>query len=261
MRKTSAIAVAALITTMSGTAIAADLGGYKDEPAYVAPSHSSWTGAYLGVGFGAGAMVTDINTSVYEGAAGFDFNGIGSQGVFGTVQGGYDFQLPATRWLLGAWIDYDWTNISTKASGYVDAGQYGVTAQASLNVDDVWAVGGRVGFLTSRDTLVYGLVGYTEMNGNVRASAQATANYENRSISRSIEGGTDLSFDGWVVGAGMETRLAGNWFLKGEYRYSQFNTLDFGNRLVNVGVTPDLHTGRAVLTYKLGGAERLDSFK
>jgi outer membrane immunogenic protein len=195
-------------------------------------------------------MVTDINGASNGGFANFDLNGIGSQGVFGTVQGGYDLQFPASRWLIGAWIDYDWTNISSKATANI--GNF-ASAQASLNVDDVWAVGGRLGFLVSHDTLAYGLVGYTQLDGNVRASARVGEN--------GASTGADLSFDGWVVGAGLETRLAGNWFLKGEYRYSQFNTLDFNYNVGTIGVTPDLHTGRAVLSYKLSGAERIDSLK
>lgn len=234
--------------------MAADLGrGYKDDPVAYAPVSRSWTGFYLGGGIGVGAAVHNFDLSIAEGLASGDVNGFGGEGIFGTVQAGVDYQIPASRLVIGAFIDYDWSNVSTDANINVEGFN---VAHAELEVNDQWSVGGRVGFLTSPDTLVYGLVGYTQ--------AYTTGSYSLSDGERTFTGSKDYDFDGWTVGAGLETRLTGNLFLKGEYRYSQlsketlFNvTNNDGRSLLKGDLEPDIHTVRAVLTYKFTGDHAL----
>ncbi len=84
------------------------------------------------------------------------------------------------------------------------------------------------------------------------------------------------TFDGFTIGAGMETRLSMNWGLKLEYCFTQFSGEDLfniqgpidedGEYVIEAGASaelePSLHTGRLVLTYRFNRApEPIESFK
>jgi opacity protein-like surface antigen len=63
----------------------------------------------------------------------------------------------------------------------------------------------------------------------------------------------DRTFSGWFAGAGIDTRLAAsNWFLRLEYRYSQFDseTVARLDEFTTAEVEPHMHTARLTLTYK-----------
>jgi outer membrane immunogenic protein len=171
----------------------------------------TWTGLYIGAGVGGGAVVHALDF----GPATFD--GIGGEGVFGTVILGYDKQVDA-RWVLGIFADYDFSAISTDLV-FVDADH-----------THSWGIGARAGFLSSPTTLWYGTAGYTE------------ARFE-------LNGLGSQTFHGYFLGAGVESQLGGNWSLRGEYRFTQFEGEDIG---FGLEVEPSMHTGRLSLTYKFG---------
>ena len=80
-------------------------------------------------------------------------------------------------------------------------------------------IGGRIGFKVSPTTLIYGKAGYT-----------------NTSIEAAFEDDTDsVEFDtnagGWRLGAGAEFLFGTNMYGKIEYRYSNYETLDFDDDL------------------------------
>lgn len=236
------MAAFAAAVSMSTTAYAADMyskgGSLKDAPAaYDAPR--TWTGFYIGVGVGAGASVTDLSVNVDEyrsvetegGDYGsfelFGLDGIGGEGALGTVQVGYDYQL-SSRFVIGAFADYDFTSISTEVR--VFGGEF----EGDIDLDNMWSIGARAGFLTSPDTMVYALVAYTR------------GEYDLSDL-----GGGDIDVNGWSVGAGIETRLADNWTLKGEYRFTQFDNENlFDGDGISIDAEPSVHTGRVVLSYR-----------
>lgn len=80
-------------------------------------------------------------------------------------------------------------------------------------------LGGRVGVTVTPRTLVYAKAGYT-----------------NTSIDSAFTAGTDsvdfdTSVDGWRLGAGIEQMLGTNAYVKAEYRYSNYNGLQFDDDL------------------------------
>ncbi len=182
-----------------------------------------WTGFYIGAGVGGGAALqtqtlTDIGFGTFS-----DTTGAG--GVLATLTAGYDVRLSQTL-VAGGFIDADISNISNPDFGMM-----------SLPFDHRYSlsIGGRLGFLATPATLWYVAAGYT------RAS-----------FAFAILGNYD--FDGVFVGAGVETRLAGNWSLRGEYRYTQFASEQLLD-LCGCGsfdAEGSMHTGRVVLVYALG---------
>lgn len=229
MQKALIVAIAAFLG-MSTSVYAADLGGsMKDTPVYDAPA-TSWTGLYIGVGIGGGASVTDLGVNVYderdESFELFGLDGIGGEGILGTAQLGYDYQL-SSRLLIGAFVDYDFSGISTEVRFLENS--------TDLDLDHMWTIGARLGLLATPDTLVYALLGYTQ--GEFSAD----------------DFDVNLDVEGWTFGGGIETRLTENWSIKGEYRFTQFDEESFYGV---IDLEPSVHTARAVLSYRFNPFER-----
>jgi outer membrane immunogenic protein len=180
-----------------------------------------WTGFYVGIGGGAGSVVHDLT------AGPLNFDGIGAEGVFGTVMVGYDRML-TSRIVAGVFADYDFvSNVSTDAS----IGPFSL----SLEQKNTWSVGGRVGVLTSPTTLWYGTAGYSHTEFNLKG------------ISFGLP-----DFSGYFLGAGVESQLQGGWGLRAEYRFTQYDSEEI---LPGVSLEPSTHAGRIALTYKWGREE------
>jgi hypothetical protein len=84
------------------------------------------------------------------------FSGGTDWGVMGTVTAGYDYQLPQGI-VIGAFTDFDFTNAYfTATSPDGDSNR--------LREHDAFNVGGRIGYLITRNTLLYADGGYTRGN-------------------------------------------------------------------------------------------------
>ncbi|ADP72094.1 hypothetical protein Rvan_2888 [Rhodomicrobium vannielii ATCC 17100] len=235
-----ATASVAALLAMGGSALAGDLyakGGYKDAPVVVA--EPTWTGFHLGLGVGGAAVNHEIDAGLYDVRSGESksiagIDGISGTGVFGTVEVGYDRQYG--NFVGGIFFNYDFgDDISTDVSllGH---------DLASVKQTDSWTVGGRLGYLVNASTLAYVLGGYTESTFELSVPV---ANFS-----------TDDTFSGWTVGGGLETKLTSSLSLKGEYRYTEFdtNTYKTGPLFCHIGAYADIdtsvQTARLVLSYK-----------
>ncbi len=231
MQKTIVAATLAAVLGMGYAANAADLnagGSLKDAPIY-APQ-TIWTGFYLGVGGGGGAVNHDIKGSITQENLDptFELNGLGGDGGFGTVEVGYDRQFG--RFVAGVFFNYDFTNINTTAS----IGGF----SASYDLDGLWSAGGRFGYLVNPSTLAYVLGAYSQAHFSVSP--------KNPFIG-------DQTYSGLSVGGGLETQLGGNWFVKAEYRFTGLDTQTLFNKGgLKITDDADIHEGRFVLSYKLG---------
>lgn len=127
-----------------------------------------------------------IDDVTYGFGAGFDFD-MGSAVV--GVEGEYMRSEAKT--------DYDTTGFSTYGISNIDAGR------------DLY-LGARVGTKITPRSLAYVKGGYTNAKMDVLATDNTT----------DVE--TDLNLDGWRAGAGVEHQITDTIFVKGEYRYSQY---------------------------------------
>jgi outer membrane immunogenic protein len=276
MTKMKVLAATAAILGMAGSASAADVyeqgGSLKDAP-FVEPA-PTWDSIYVGVGGGVSATTheSDLDGAVFDGTGvGLPifplFDGrsdIGDVSGFGTVQLGFDRQRG--NWVFGLFADYDWMNMDTDIDGStIDLSGTGVPgvglldASFSTEIDNMWSVGGRIGFLTSPNTLLYGLLAYTQ--ADVTAIGDLTLSDGAGGTVASLTNETDLDVNGFTVGAGIETKLAEQVSVKFEYRYTD---LDNGNLTGDGFVVPgvlgvtgsdldleaDIHSVRAVLVYR-----------
>jgi outer membrane immunogenic protein len=229
MFRSSTILAAFLASTALGTGAvqAADL---PLPPAEVVPV-LSWTGFYVGIEGGGGAI--NHETDFFDGGLVIDgFSGEGWQ-LGGVV--GFDWQLPNAPFVLGVLADGHWSNIETEATllGIVNA---------SLESQWGFDVLGRAGWLVTPRALWYVLGGYSheEFEGEVEIPLAG------------FELSDTEDADGWTIGTGIEVRLTDTLSIKGEYRYTQFDSFDF-----DTGGAVDIESSRHValmgVNYKLGG--------
>lgn len=229
-----AAAIAACVAT---PASAADLGGAS----YDAPA--SWRGFYLGLGVGAGAVQNEVSLTTPLAPVSAKVDSFGGDGIFGTVQLGYDFQL-GTRIVAGVFADYDFGD--QKAEVSANLGGTGISA--SLKKKNSWAIGGRVG-VTAGNTLWYVPVGYTQAEIDLSIPGIAGTGFNGYSKNN--------DHSGWFVGAGVETKFD-RLSLKLEYRYSAYDAecLYCEAGLVDVKNEPREHSARMVAAYKFDFGHR-----
>ena len=214
-----AIAAAA---TLSGTAFAA-------EPAPIPPPPVpifTWTGLYVGgqIGYAWGRdPVTWSGISNDDELAGGTFSQT-PQGVIGGAHVGYNLQY--NRWLvLGIEGSVDGTSFSHTLAVpvndvFVDT-PGSIRARSEGNVQG--SVRGRIGIAFDR-ALIYG-------TGGVALAGFNTTIVDTTGFFTGVPG-TNATFSntraGWTAGGGIEYAVTDNWWVRAEYRYSNFgNTTDF----------------------------------
>ncbi|WP_395451358.1 outer membrane protein [Aminobacter sp. UC22_36] len=192
----------------------------------------NWSGIYVGIGGGVGAVERKMEQ---VGAGGtFGLPDFGGDGVFAEATAGYDYMV-SERFLLGAFVDARVGNIGFSIENAVGPGE--VTLEGKYGFD----VAARAGYLLTPNTLGYVLGGYTwqhfELNGT--SFGPSTDNERDR--------------DGYVLGVGLETAIGSNWTLKSEYRYA-----NYGNEAVvsmggtDLEVEPSTHTFHVGANYRFG---------
>lgn len=109
------------------------------------------------------------------------------------------------------------------ASWENDSQQPTVFNLGRVNAEREIYVGGRIGYVTSPDLMLYAKGGYTNQRFGIEGS-DGTTNASQR-----------LDTDGWRIGAGAEYALSNNMYAGLEYRYSNYSEgeVDFE------GTTPD----------------------
>lgn len=277
MTKLKFLAATAAIVGMAGSASAADVyqqgGSMKDVP-YVAPL-PTWDGFYIGVGGGMDVVTHDWDhDGIFDGTgAGFGlfplFDGdsdVGRVSGFGTVQIGFDRQVWGGSWVGGLFADYDWMNLDSDLdNNTVEVGSALIPGigtldgSLSVEVDNMWSIGGRIGYLTSPNTLIYGLLAYTQ--ADVTAFGNLTLFDGAGGVAGSVTDKADIDASGFTVGAGIETKVTENVSLKFEYRFTDLdndtmNGTDFISPTVfavsggELDLDTEIHSVRALLVWR-----------
>jgi outer membrane immunogenic protein len=224
----------------------------------------SWNGVYAGLGLGARATRSDVNThsfsfsEVVEDLTGLatsrPFDGIGFRA---SPYVGYNWQV-APRWVAGIEADAGFADQKTTRAGFVsfafEPGEQG----ASIAVRTTWdaSLRGRFGFLATPATLLYASGGvawqHYEFNSTCISVACTVLGVTPAFINQSA---TKM---GGTVGGGIETALSAHWLARAEYRYADYGrssftvarSSDFGNIVDVFDVALRTHTVNFGLTYK-----------
>lgn len=230
-----------------GSAHAADMyraeGGLKDGPAYIPVN--TWTGFYVGVNGGYGWNNDSDNiTSFIGNYKVFTSKGFDSQGAFGGGQLGYNWQRG--QLVLGVETDLQGSGIEddTRVSPVP-----GFTRHLHQSLDWFGTVRGRVGYAFDR-ALVYATGGfaYGRVDSSVNTSFLGTPIAQ--------FGKNDVE-TGFVVGGGLEYKIAPSWSIKGEYQFIDLGSQKLTGSIADViplhsnDVDNNFHTVRVGVNYHI----------
>jgi outer membrane immunogenic protein len=233
-------------------------GPWADPPAAAA---ASWTGPYLGAGIGVRATTTTANldsaTAPLPGGP-FDLVAAACINKFGTgcflgealngtaflfnPYAGFNWQF-ATRWVAGIEGDFDVANQKTTLAGNFAPGSPGIVGSGT-NANNTFAVAttwdaslrARIGYLVNPSFLIYGAAGPAWMHIEQTSNCDSSVTFVPFIVAGSCTPGlltpagiTDsITKLGFTVAAGGEAKLWwSNWFLRGEYRFTDFGTVRF----------------------------------
>src|SRR6188508_1666275 len=105
--------------TIRGSLVAASLaavaivGTAQAQPRTDLPPYTagpSWTGFYVGGGFGAGGTLRRANANPGNGAATLNNDGLGGSGILASVHGGVDYQM-IPQGVVGLLAEGTWSNM------------------------------------------------------------------------------------------------------------------------------------------------------
>jgi len=249
MRKLVLTATAALI---AGPGMAADLP--VRAPAYKAAPLAavwSWSGLYVGIDGGYGFGNDPFSQTVVQPGgtlASFEKSVVAPKGGFFGGQMGYNWQVGSI--VLGVEGDAQWSGQRDKACGLVCEAAVNAVESTTVEQKLKW-------FATARGRLGWANEGYLlyVTGGGAWAGIDETDTFIDQG--RTFVAGSSRTKSGWAVGAGIETRLWGNWTAKLEYLH-----IDLGSvtSVLPVSSTASIVTDsrirddivRAGINYKFG---------
>jgi opacity protein-like surface antigen len=256
------VSLSALVVT--STLARAD--GYQTR--YVGPPPFSWTGLYLGAHLGGALDTSNISDPFVDpvfGSSRIFGDDVRSAGPFAGIQIGFNHQTGGI--VLG--LEADLSIASLKGTNTCfEPGTFFFGATCEEHTKGFGTLAGRLGVLTgpSGRTLLFAKAG---LAGEEKDFRMAVNNYNatNPPIAGPPNATSGSSFTqfGYVVGAGVEHALTGNWSAKLEYDF-----LGFGSHSVTtpqsgffpistdgrtVGVSQDVHSLRLGLNYRLGASQ------
>ena len=205
------------------------------------PNKGGWSGMYVGASFGMGAgssKTTGQETNrfnaplnsppsdLFIGTVVTNASANLAPGAFADLFIGVNSQL-GERLVVGAQAEGTVGYLSfglkgTKSYAYFDSSgsvlPTGNNASVDQQIHSLWLVSGliRGGWLLNQDTLFYGIGGWTV------AQFYAPAAAFNPRVDSFQNGPISFIGNGPTLGFGIEHKLAANWSLRAEYRYTYF---------------------------------------
>jgi outer membrane immunogenic protein len=199
-----------------GAASAADLA-VKAMP-YAAPVPVfSWTGCYIGVHAGAGAMRDSVGSHGSQMNIGTDYTGTG-----GLAGGQVGCNYQDGNWVFGAEGEGYWSGMKTtdaSSSAIVNGEGFRDTDTAKNKYD--FSIAARAGIAFDR-TLVYGKAGWVWGKFDFLSSDTNFTGVGIPPVIRSSSASGTL--DGLLLGVGIEHALTNNWTVKLEYNFLKYGS-------------------------------------
>jgi outer membrane immunogenic protein len=223
--------VALAFLPMTVSALAADMPVKSPAPLTKVAAPLSWGGCYVGLhgGYGWGDAKDQTATNTPR--------DLDPTGYFAGGQVGCNWQWQP-QWLFGIEADLAGANISETKS-FTGGGQPTIEEK----IDSLATIRARAGFVSGQNLLyVTGGWGWADTSRHVRLAGLGGNPFQTQSE----------TYDGWVLGAGVEHLITQNWTVKLEYLY-----YDLGSGTYNftIGTGPNkvdlsLHTVKFGVNYK-----------
>lgn len=209
----------------------------KDSPVVV--TTPSWGGYYFGGSIGYGRNRSKNNYSDTDGMS----SSVSEEAEGGLISAIWGFdRVIRDRFIVGAFVDVEWSDIDRGFDGN------------EMTIDHSFNIGARIGYLISERTMLFATAGYS------RAHFDNGGWWDIDTWGPTLLGKSSVDFNGYFIGAGFESRLRGNFFLRGEGRYAKYSE-EVTNAGTFAGVTyvdkedPEIWSGRIGLVYKIGRGE------
>lgn len=243
MKKLAATLIA--ISSLTGSAFAADLPARTYTKAPIMQATYNWSGFYVGVSAGAdwdrdaGNLAIDPGTHLTISLPIVTAAGAGSRngtGFIGGGQIGYNWQAPQSNWVFG--LEADFSGVSSAqgraASGFLSAGAPFTITEAS-RTDWLSTVRGRIGYAWDRSLLYV-------TGGLAIADVRVSSTYNDGLFAATGSGTASNVRAGYALGAGWEQSFAPNWSAKLEYLYTSIDRAGVDYTIVDtLGATNVLH--------------------
>jgi outer membrane immunogenic protein len=176
----------------------------------------------------------------------------GGKGYLGVIGVGYDMQF-APAWVAGVFGDFHIASLKGTIQDDWSGGPFAFSGE--IKETSAWAVGPRLGWLATPQTLTYVNGGYT----GARFSGASMVGNAAQPL-----GFTTSAFttSGWFVGSGVETTfdlfgyLGKGWFWRNEYRYASYanktlvDTPSTPGTLASINFKPVVQTVTSQIVFK-----------
>jgi outer membrane immunogenic protein len=216
----------AAVAALASGAQAADLGVRRVAvPAAIAAPVFSWTGFYIGANVG----YSSAQFRYVDPTGTFANTSLTMPGIFGGIQGGYNWQMNSL--VLGVEADIQANSANKRfplsaTTGFRDS----VPMFGSLRA--------RAGFAADR-ALFY-------VTGGLGYATLSTKFYDTVTPANNLSASTTRF--GYTVGAGIEYAITNNWTVKGEYLYYGFSNTRPGFTATD-RLTSNIHTVKLGVNY------------
>ena len=234
MKRALIVAGVVALTTLPAQAADPRVGSRIASPQQVSEQPFNWTGIYVGVGGGYQLGVSEVSFGPVN------IDSASLQGFAGDARVGIDWHVSNTPFVFGLLGQY------SLGKSEFDVNLTGTGSVLNADIEQTWALGGRVGLSYGR-TLAY--VGY--------AYTQAEFNIGGLAIAPLCTAGTlacGHTIDGHMFLAGLETAILPQITLSAEYNYIQYDSVNVVPVGTPVNIDTDVHSFKARLNYRpLGG--------
>ncbi len=243
-----------------GSAIAADIAarpGGAPPPPMAAPAFvNDWTGFYVGINGGGGWANTNYQSAIFGSNIPFlpvtvPPSQSSSGGIFG-FQFGHNWQWGPV--VGGLEVDFDGADINGSSTFFTPGTPTSFSAgelTQHTKIDELASARGRLGYLILPNLLLFGTGGIAW--GHLEQTITETT-----TLPTFLSTLSDTDQFGWVAGAGLEWKFAGNWLLRGEWLHYDFgrqNSSPLFDVFTQTGVDisnsrTTVDVGRAALSFK-----------
>jgi outer membrane immunogenic protein len=164
----------------------------------------NWSGIYVGAGIG--VDYSRVQHTYFDNMKYPSHQSDSAKDFLGYVSAGFDRQVHP-GFVVGVFGDVDFGRAEMSGKTIDAINGAGLHRPYDMKLSPSWDVGLRAGFVHAHKTLFFIDGGYSE----------AKLKYEIDGYNK-----LDQKLSGWFVGAGFEHSLHHNWFIKGEYRYTDY---------------------------------------
>lgn len=259
-----------LLASMAAPVSAADLQGAPVYKAAAAVPVYDWSGFYVGGSVGGRWDSSDWTTTGLSSQNGpprpLDNPARLSQGSARIgLHAGVNWQI-SPRWVTGIEGDIAWADSKARNNGMPGTRFPADDPGGDVaSVRDRWdaSLRARLGYLVTPGALLYATGGIAWLNQEAGYTCGPNSPWCSGSNINTLRTDTvSRTSLGWTVGGGLEWMLGGNWLLRGEYRYSEYERWHgalmttggaaIGSDDVAFDIKTRTHTALIGLSYKFG---------